>query len=131
MCSALDMKEGTTHLDGVDKQANEVYSKRKLSLETTQQAIKSMSPSQSKSFTVTSRTSKGVERVMSSNFKERKVQRKGKWSVAAEQCALLCFLIRLIPEHQAPSWPSDNTEGEILSSFGSSLSILLLASFDL
>lgn len=58
MCSGLDMKEGTTHLAGADKQANEVYSKQKLSLKTTQQAVKSMSPLQSKSSTVTSRTSK-------------------------------------------------------------------------
>lgn len=59
MCSGLDMTEGTTHLVGGDKQANELCSKQKLSLKKTQQAIKSMSPLQSKSSAVTSRTSEG------------------------------------------------------------------------
>lgn len=46
------------HRAGVGKQANEVCSKQKLSLKTTQeQAIMSMSPSQSKSSTVTSKPS--------------------------------------------------------------------------
>lgn len=54
-------KEGP-HLAGVGKQANEVCSKRKLSLKTTQQqAITSMSPSQSESLTVTGKTSGDTE----------------------------------------------------------------------
>lgn len=61
MCSGLD--ERRNHIVG--KQANEVCSKQKLSLKTTQQqAIMSMSPSQSKSSTVTRKTSRGADRVV-------------------------------------------------------------------
>lgn len=61
------------HLAGVGKQANEVCIKWKLSLKTTQQqAIISMSPSQSKSLTVTGKTSGGIKGVQLST--------KGAWS---------------------------------------------------
>lgn len=60
MCSGLDMKGPTSNWYCVGKQANEVCSKQKLSLKTTQQqAIMSMSPSQSKSSTVTTETRAG------------------------------------------------------------------------
>lgn len=61
-CVLVWIRKQGLHLAGVGKQANEVCSKRKLSLKTTQQqAIMSMSPSQPESSTVTKEASRGTE----------------------------------------------------------------------
>ena len=74
----------------VGKQANEVCSKQKLSLKTTQQqAIMSMSPSQSKSSTVATETraGRGANGALSSN-KVGGCRRQGKQLAAGGQCPL-------------------------------------------
>ena len=79
----------------VGKQDNEVCSKQKLSLKTTQQqAIMSMSPSQSKSSTVTAETRarRGADRAPSSN-KVRECRRQGKQLAAGGGCPLFSWAV--------------------------------------
>lgn len=137
MCSGLDMKEGTTHLAGADKQANEVYSKQKLSLKTTQQAVKSMSPLQSKSSTVTSRTSKqGLSSLCPATAKKEnckgRVTANGRGKVSTP---LLCWSDPFLSVKHPSGLQTtlQSSWSQVLSSFVFffSLSILLLASFDL
>lgn len=112
------------HLAGAGKQVNEVCSKQKLSLKTTQQqAIVSMSPSQSKSSTVTGKAkTSGVGRGRWGGIQQRKegtaVGGKvagSRWRVSNLQ---LCC-IRHNPKCQAPALKTalQSSLSQALSSF--------------
>lgn len=76
------------------KQANEVCSTQKLSLERTQQAIMSVSLSQSKSSTVTAGTREGADRAVSRNDKE-KATPEGKERAGSEMRMSTPQLVRI------------------------------------